>query len=113
MSAEQQVKKFSHYHARNPRIRWHVDIETSSNDGLKMSNNYIAYYSRMFHIASPDHKGFFRTRRLISIHGVEPDEDEQTFMGEDMAGDETELMELLRAVYETGGTLIPTRADCY
>jgi len=47
------------------RIRWHMEIETKS-DEVKLNNNFRAYYARMFHLAYPQHEGFFRNRRLTS-----------------------------------------------
>jgi hypothetical protein len=48
------------------RMRWHVNIETRSEDGLKLSNDFRAYYARMFHAAYPNHDGFFRNRKRRS-----------------------------------------------
>ena len=74
--AQQIFEKFKKFHAVNPqiwtlfkkysfqmhnagrqqygaaaifeRIRWHVGIETKSNDDLKLCNDFRAYYGRMF-----------------------------------------------------------------
>src|SRR5215471_4772733 len=48
------------------RMRWHVSIETKNEDGLKLSNDFRAYYARLFHVAFPDHEGFFRNRKRRS-----------------------------------------------
>ena len=45
------------------RIRWETSIVTKSGD-FKISNNAIAYYSRMFMHDHPSYKGFFRTKPL-------------------------------------------------
>ena len=45
------------------RIRWHVDIETQGN-AFKISNDWIAFYARLFHALHPEHDGFFRTKPL-------------------------------------------------
>jgi hypothetical protein len=56
------------------RIRWHVEIETKSEE-VKLNNNFSAYYARLFHLAYPQHRGFFRNRRLVSddvaAHGTD------------------------------------------
>jgi hypothetical protein len=45
------------------RMRWEVVIETKGDD-FKISNDFIAYYSRLFHAYNPEHDGFFRTKKL-------------------------------------------------
>lgn len=45
------------------RIRWHVDIETRSDDGFKLNDHYTAFYARLFMEDHPQHAGFFETRR--------------------------------------------------
>ena len=45
------------------RIRWETAIETKS-DNFKISNDYIAYYARLFMAYNPEHDGFFRTKKL-------------------------------------------------
>ena len=47
------------------RIRWHTDVETVG-EPFKMSNNYTAYYARLFHHKYPQYDGFFRTKMLRS-----------------------------------------------
>jgi hypothetical protein len=55
------------------RIRWEVAMGTiERNDEnpdkptlkLKIGNNYIAYYARLWMERNPSHKGFFRTRKV-------------------------------------------------
>lgn len=60
---------FSNYSASAvfERARWHVSMETKSEDRLKLCNDYRAYYARMFHVAYPELKGFFRTRKRRSM----------------------------------------------
>lgn len=48
------------------RIRWHLDVETKSEDGLKLNNNYTAHYARLFAARYPQHATFFRCRRRKS-----------------------------------------------
>lgn len=45
------------------RIRWEVAMETSGDD-FKISNDFIAYYARLFHANHKKHEGFFRTKKL-------------------------------------------------
>lgn len=60
------------------RIRWHTEIETNSAE-VKLSNNFRAYYARMFHLAHPNHDGFFRNRKLRSEESDASDTDVQVF----------------------------------
>ncbi len=46
------------------RIRWEVDIETNSGDGFKISNDFIAYYSRLLIHRHPEFKGFITVRPM-------------------------------------------------
>ena len=45
------------------RIRWETSIETTGED-FKISNDFIAYYARLFMAQHPEHKGLFRTKPL-------------------------------------------------
>jgi hypothetical protein len=45
------------------RIRWETSISTTGED-FKISNNFIAYYARLFMEEYPEHKGLFRTKLL-------------------------------------------------
>ena len=45
------------------RVRWETSIETSGGD-FKISNNFIAYYSRLFMALNPTYKGFFKTNPM-------------------------------------------------
>ena len=45
------------------RIRWETQIETV-NDDYKISNDYIALYSRKFMKDHPEHDGFFKTKLM-------------------------------------------------
>ena len=45
------------------RIRWHTTVETSGSD-FKISNDYIAFSARLFHVKHPEYDGFFRTKKL-------------------------------------------------
>ena len=45
------------------RIRWETSIETEGDD-FKISNDFIAYYARLFMHENPEHKGLFRTKLL-------------------------------------------------
>jgi hypothetical protein len=45
------------------RIRWETTVVTSGGD-FKISNDFIAYYARLFMHNHPEHRGFFRTRPM-------------------------------------------------
>jgi hypothetical protein len=45
------------------RIRWETSVETLGGD-FKISNNFIAYYARLFMEEYPEFKGFFMTKPL-------------------------------------------------
>lgn len=45
------------------RIRWETSIVTRGDD-FKISNDFIAMYSRMFMEKHPEHAGFFTTKRM-------------------------------------------------
>ncbi len=55
----------SHYSSKAifERIRWHTEIETSG-EPFKMSNNYTAYYARLFMHEHPEYREFFRIKTL-------------------------------------------------
>lgn len=57
-----------HYSAASvfERMRWHMQIDTVSDDDLKLNNNYRAFYGRMFMHQYPQYEGFFRTRKSVS-----------------------------------------------
>lgn len=45
------------------RIRWETSVETTGKD-FKISNNYVAFYSRHFMEKYPQYEGFFVTKRM-------------------------------------------------
>ena len=45
------------------RIRWETAVVTRGSD-FKISNDFIAYYARKFMADHPEHRGFFRTKRM-------------------------------------------------
>jgi hypothetical protein len=45
------------------RIRWETTVETNGGD-FKISNDSIAYYSRLFMDDYPEFRGFFKTKPL-------------------------------------------------
>ena len=57
------VTKMSHWLIIN-RIRWEVAISTSGGD-FKISNDYIAFYARMWNALHPAHKDLFTTKKMI------------------------------------------------
>lgn len=49
------------------RIRWELDKPEYQNHDFKINNNYSAFYARAWMKLNPEHDGFFRTRRQISV----------------------------------------------
>jgi hypothetical protein len=45
------------------RIRWETSIETTGVD-FKISNNFIAYYARLFMLDHPQYKDFFAIKKM-------------------------------------------------
>jgi hypothetical protein len=45
------------------RIRWHVLIDTRSEDGFKINNNHSPYYARLFMHDFPHNTGVFELRK--------------------------------------------------
>jgi hypothetical protein len=64
------------------RIRWHTDVETVGGEGVKINNNFRAYYARMFHRRHPELPGFFRNRVRISTRQPEHTVDRQVHIDE-------------------------------
>tara|TARA_R100001244_G_scaffold54818_1_gene47180 strand:- start:967 stop:1332 length:366 start_codon:yes stop_codon:yes gene_type:complete len=60
------------------RVRWEKDIYYDTSVGFKINNNFSAFYARMFMEEYPDHEGFFRTRRQISLMAPAINQDELT-----------------------------------
>jgi hypothetical protein len=58
------VKKSSAWLVIN-KMRWDHAIKTSGDD-FKISNDFIAYYARMFRAKNPDHQEFFTIKPLKS-----------------------------------------------
>jgi len=56
-------KKISHWLIIN-RIRWEVFIVTTGKD-FKISNDFIAFYARLWKKTHPQYKGLFNTKRMI------------------------------------------------
>lgn len=48
------------------RIRWETSIVTKGND-FKISNDYIAFYARLFMAHYPEYEGFFRTKEMKRV----------------------------------------------
>jgi hypothetical protein len=46
------------------RIRWHTQIETRD-DTFKINSNFAPYYARLFMADHPEHRGFFRNRKIL------------------------------------------------
>lgn len=45
------------------RIRWETTVVTKGSE-FKVSNDFIAYYARLFHALNPEHEGFFVTHKM-------------------------------------------------
>ena len=56
-------KKISHWLIIN-RIRWEVSIVTTG-DEFKISNDYIAFYARLWKARHPEHADLFTTKKMI------------------------------------------------
>lgn len=48
------------------RVRWDINVDTKSEEGVKLNNDYRAHYTRLWNEVHPEHAGFFRTRRMRS-----------------------------------------------
>lgn len=48
------------------RIRWHVDIEIRSGDGLKINDHFSAFYSRRWALDHPTQPDLFERRRSVA-----------------------------------------------
>ena len=68
------------------RLRWHIAMSTGR--GIKLNNNYCAYYARMFGQAFPQHAAFFRNRKLVSDGKASYAIDIQEWPGEAPEGEE-------------------------
>jgi len=125
--ADQILDKFEEFHSRNPevwtlfkrftfeminrgkshysvnavteRIRWHSDIETTGEE-VKIGNNFRAHYARLFHIAFPEHDGFFFTRKLVSEDAPALDDPDQPFHPQPPT-DEVAIKTRLKSILET------------
>jgi len=56
-------KKISHWLIIN-RIRWEVYVVTTGDD-FKISNDYIAFYARLWRATHPEHKDLFSIKKMI------------------------------------------------
>ena len=45
------------------RVRWETSIVTTGGD-FKISNDYIAFYSRLFMAENPQYNGFFQIKEM-------------------------------------------------
>lgn len=62
-AVNRRVKKISHWLIIN-RIRWEIYFETEGGE-FKISNDYIAFYARLWKAKYPQHKDLFNTKRMI------------------------------------------------
>jgi hypothetical protein len=56
-------RRISHWLIIN-RIRWEIYFETEGGE-FKISNDYIAFYARLWKAKHPQHKDLFNTKRMI------------------------------------------------
>lgn len=56
-------RKISHWLIIN-RIRWEVFVLTTGRD-FKISNDFIAFYARLWRKTYPEHKTLFNIKRMI------------------------------------------------
>jgi hypothetical protein len=56
-------KKISHWLIIN-RVRWETSIVTTGKD-YKISNDYIAFYARLWNAKYPQHNELFTTKKMI------------------------------------------------
>lgn len=65
---EARRRGFRHYSIKGifERVRWHMNIETNSQEEFKLNNNYTSRYVRMIEQNHPELAGFFRTRELTA-----------------------------------------------
>jgi hypothetical protein len=52
------------------RIRWETMLSTTGDD-YKISNDYIALYSRLFMAEYPEYQGFFKTKKTKRFGNLE------------------------------------------
>lgn len=78
------------------RIRWELNVETVGST-VKINNNFVAYYARLFSAKHPQHAAFFACRKRISQEKSAYADDVQVLPAEP-AGDEAVLMAELRAL---------------
>ena len=52
-------------------LRWHTMLQTDSDDGFKLSDNYRAFYSRLLMESDASLAGLFRTKRSCADDKVD------------------------------------------
>jgi hypothetical protein len=62
------TKKISHWLIIN-RIRWEVYIVTTGKD-FKISNDFIAFYARLWKLRYPQHRELFNTKRMLGEYSI-------------------------------------------
>tara|TARA_S200000501_G_C20379233_1_gene549739 strand:+ start:156 stop:449 length:294 start_codon:yes stop_codon:yes gene_type:complete len=45
------------------RLRWDTEVETTGGE-FKISNDFIAYYARLFMALNPEYEGFFNVKKM-------------------------------------------------
>ncbi len=66
---EMIARGFNHYSAQAifERIRWETDeADVDGRSSFKINNNHISIYARWYMATFPQHRGFFRIRKMTS-----------------------------------------------
>ena len=66
-SVKKGHKKISHWLLIN-RVRWETSINTSGND-FKISNNFIAFYARLWNEKYPEYNKLFTLKKMEGEDG--------------------------------------------
>jgi hypothetical protein len=80
------------------RIRWEVDRKSSPDERFKISNDFRAYYARMFIAKYPMCNSFFLIKKLRSQDSEAIGEQREMFVDERGPENEESLMAELRAL---------------
>jgi len=83
------------------RVRWEVDIETVSDDMLKINNDFSPYYARMYLATHPDTEKFFQLRKRKSADKSAYKEDLAMYHSGDAVHEEELLDKLKELADET------------
>jgi hypothetical protein len=79
-------------------IRWHINVETNSVEEFKLSNDFRAYYARLFTAAYPQYAGFLRLRQLPSAN--KPAYENEPIQNTDPPVNEEKLMDRMEKLWK-------------